>query len=109
MKKTTLIHMPNRKINSIMQKGTCDETEDKANVVEKEDSNDLSDCPIEFTKSGSVEENLDSIYSQTEMMRPKTAFEIMLKNSKVTAVGRRMFIEDENLEKSNQNGKIHSK
>ena len=109
MKKTTLIHMPNRKINSIMQKATSDETEDKGNVVEKEDINDLSDCPIEFTKSGSIEENLDSIYSQTEMMRPKTAFEIMLKNSKVTAVGRRMFIEDENLEKSNQNGKVHDK
>ena len=42
----------------------------------------------EFKKSGSVEENLDSINSQTEMMRPKTAFEIMLKNSKVTAVGK---------------------
>ena len=62
-----------------------------------------------MTNSGSVEENLDASYSQTEMMRPKTAFEIMLKNSKVTAVGRRMFIEDENLENSNQNGKIHSK
>ena len=109
MKKTTLMHAPNRKINSIMQKATSNETEDKGSVVEKEDSNDLSDCAIEFTKSGSVEENLDAICSQTEMMRPKTAFEIMLKNSKVTAVGRRMFIEDENLEKSNENGKIHGK
>ena len=52
---------------------------------------------------------MDASYSQTEMMRPKTAFEIMLKNSKVTAVGRRMFIEDDNLENSNQNGKIYSK
>ena len=34
MKKTTLIHMPNRKINSIMQKAT---SEDKGNV-EKEDT-----------------------------------------------------------------------
>ena len=37
MKKTTLIHMPNRKINSIMQKATSDEAEDKGNV-EKEDT-----------------------------------------------------------------------
>ena len=109
MKKTTPMHTPNRKINSIMLNETSDETEDTGIVVEKEDSNDLSDCAIEFTKSGSVEENLDSIYLHTEMMRPKTAFEIMLKNSKVTAVGRRMFIEDENLEKSDQNGKIHGK
>ena len=46
MKKTTLIHMPNRKINSIMQKATSDEAEHKGNVVEKEDSNDLSDGSI---------------------------------------------------------------
>ena len=37
MKKTTLIHMPNRKINSIMPKTTSDKTEDKGNV-EKEDT-----------------------------------------------------------------------
>jgi hypothetical protein len=49
MKKTDLMHTPNRKINSIMEKATSDKTEHKGNVVEKEDSNDLSDCAIEFT------------------------------------------------------------
>ena len=49
MKKTTLTHVPNRRINSMMQKATSDEAEHKGNVVEKEDSNDLSDGSIEFT------------------------------------------------------------
>ena len=38
MKKTNLMHTPNRKINSMMQKATSDGTEDKGNVVEKEDT-----------------------------------------------------------------------
>ena len=37
MKKTNLMHAPNRKINSMMQKATSDDTEDKGNV-EKEDT-----------------------------------------------------------------------
>ena len=37
MKKTNLMHTPNRKINSMMQKATSDDTEDKGNV-EKEDT-----------------------------------------------------------------------
>ena len=38
MKKTNLMHTPNRKINSMMQKATSDSTEDKGDVVEKEDT-----------------------------------------------------------------------
>ena len=37
MKKTNLMHTPNRKINSMMQKATSDDTENKGNV-EKEDT-----------------------------------------------------------------------
>ena len=32
------MHTPNRKINSMMQKARSDETEDKGNAVEKEDT-----------------------------------------------------------------------
>ena len=38
MKKTNFMHTPNRKINSMMQKATSDGTEDKGDVVEKEDT-----------------------------------------------------------------------
>ena len=41
MKKTNLMHTPNRKINSMMQKAqkaTSDGTEVKGNAVEKEDT-----------------------------------------------------------------------
>ena len=48
-----------------------------------------------------INENSEGpVYLQTEINRPMTAFEIMLKNSKITAVGRRMFNEDEILGKT---------
>ena len=70
---------------------------------EEDQKNEQNSTESDISKE--LEDSFDIIHLNNDLDRPKTAFEIMMSNSKVTAVGRRMFNEDEILGKSSQSGK----
>ena len=72
---------------------------------EEDQKNELNSTESDLSKE--LEDSFDIVHLDNDLDRPKTAFEIMMSNSKVTAVGRRMFNEDEIVGKTSQSGKYN--